>query len=167
MSGCAVLARVTRQVFTGAGHVEAAENGDTLFRVGQRAPFIQSLFAAASTRDRPIVHERDEPHADAARYRRLHLLLGDTNMCEVATLLKIGTTSLVLRLIEDAPHEHLDTALLLESPVAAVQTVGNDTSCRRAVGLRSGRRASGLEVQWQLWERCTTHIARYGSASDR
>ena len=92
---------VTRQIFTGAGKVGSETGGPTPFQLTQRADFFEAEIGLETTLKRPIVNTRDEPHADPDRYRRLHVIVGDANLCEVATFLKVGTTALVLRMLED------------------------------------------------------------------
>jgi Pup amidohydrolase len=153
---------VTRQVFTGAGKLglegPRAEDGRGVFQLTQRADFFEAEVGLETTLKRPIINTRDEPHADPDKYRRLHCIIGDANMCEVATFLKVGTTSLVLSMIED---EFLPD-LSLEHPVSALHEVSRDTSCRSVVRLADGRTVSAIDLQWEYLE----HAKRYVKESD-
>jgi proteasome accessory factor PafA2 len=140
---------VTRQIFTGAGKVGSEspreEARQVAYQLSQRTDFFEAEVGLETTLKRPIINTRDEPHADPEKYRRLHCIVGDANMCEVATFLKVGTTALILKLIED----DLLPDLSLEGPVAALHEVSWDTSCRQTVRLRDGRRVRPLELQWE------------------
>ena len=119
---------VSRQVFTGAGKVgvEAWEEpGQTNYQLTQRADFFETEVGLETTLKRPIINTRDEPHADPEKYRRLHVIVGDANMCEVATFLKIGTTAIVLKMIEDRFLPDLS----IKNPVAALHAVSRDITC--------------------------------------
>ncbi len=139
---------VTRQVFTGSGKV-GTENGATRvdYQLSQRADFFEEEVGLETTLKRPIVNTRDEPHADPQKYRRLHVIAGDANLCEVATFLKVGTTAIVLAMIED---EFIDKNLSIVGPVAAMRTVSHDPTCRATVELHDGGRATAVEVQWEF-----------------
>ncbi len=139
---------VTRQVFTGSGKV-GSENGagKVDFQLSQRADFFEEEVGLETTLKRPIVNTRDEPHADPQRYRRLHVIAGDANLCEVATFLKVGTTAIVLAMVED---EFIDKNLSIVGPVAAMRTVSHDPTCRATIELHEGGRATALEVQWEF-----------------
>src|SRR3989449_9051318 len=139
---------VTRQIFTGAGKVRAeGQHGEREagFQLTQRADFFEAEVGLETTLKRPIINTRDEPHADPEKYRRLHVIVGDANMCEIATFLKVGTTALILKLVED---EFLPD-LSLDAPVGALHEVSWDISCRRTVRMRDGRRVRALELQWE------------------
>jgi len=140
---------VTRQIFTGAGKVGSESPRDegrhVHYQLSQRTDFFEAEVGLETTLKRPIINTRDEPHADPEKYRRLHVIVGDANMCEVATFLKVGTTALILKLVED---EFLPE-LSLEAPVPALHEVSWDVSCRRTVRLRDGRRIRALELQWE------------------
>ena len=140
---------VTRQIFTGAGKVGAegarADRNRVAYQVSQRTDFFEAEVGLETTLKRPIINTRDEPHADPDKYRRLHVIIGDANLCEVATFLKVGTTSLMLKLIED----ELLPDLSLDNPVAALHEVSWDLSCRQTIRLRDGRRMRPLELQWE------------------
>ncbi len=154
---------VTRQVIVGAGKVGCEFPGltasDVPFQLSQRADFFEEEVGLETTLKRPIVNTRDEPHCDAAKYRRLHVIVGDANMSETATLLKLGATSLVLAMIED---DVLGDDLTLANPVAAIRQVSHDPTLQRTVLLRSGRRATALEIQWQLLDHARRYAATRG-----
>jgi Pup amidohydrolase len=156
---------VTRQVFCGAGKVGcelAGVSGDDVpYQLSQRADFFEEEVGLETTLKRPIVNTRDEPHCDPQLYRRLHVIVGDANMSEVATYLKVGTTSIVLAMIED---DVLGTDLVLANPVPAIRQVSHDPSLTRTVLLRSGRRVTALELQWSLLERAQKYERSHGLA---
>jgi proteasome accessory factor A len=139
---------VSRQVFTGAGKV-GAENGANQvgFQISQRADFFEEEVGLETTLKRPIVNTRDEPHADPQKYRRLHVIAGDANLCEVATFLKVGTTAIVLALIED---EFVDKDLSVVGPVAAMRVVSHDPTCRATVELGDGGTCTAVELQYEF-----------------
>jgi Pup amidohydrolase len=139
---------VTRQVFTGGGKV-GAENGAAPvdYQISQRADFFEEEVGLETTLKRPIVNTRDEPHADPQLYRRLHVIAGDANLCEVATFLKVGTTAIVLAMIED---DFIDKDLSIVGPVNAMRTVSHDPTCRATVDLHEGGRATAIELQWEF-----------------
>jgi proteasome accessory factor A len=142
---------ITRQIFTGAGKVgtEAAglTSADVPFQLTQRADFFEEEVGLETTLKRPIVNTRDEPHADAQKYRRLHVIVGDANLSEVATFLKVGTTALVLSMIED---DWLIRDLLPARPVQALRQVSYDISLERPIDLADGSTITALEAQWEL-----------------
>ena len=115
-----------------------------VYCVSQRAEHIWEGVSSATTRSRPIINTRDEPHADAERYRRLHVIVGDSNMSETTTLLKVGATDLVLRMIEAGV---VMRDLTLENPIRAIREISHDITGRRKVRLANGREASALEIQ--------------------
>jgi Pup amidohydrolase len=144
---------VTRQVFTGAGKVGSEAPGgsgkDVWFQLSQRSEFFEEEIGLETTLKRPIVNTRDEPHADPQRYRRLHVIVGDANLAEVATFLKVGTTALVLALIEDDAFGTLD--LTLANPVKAIRQISYDPRLATVVELADGRSTTALSVQWELY----------------
>ncbi len=139
---------VSRQVFTGGGKV-GSENGAGAvdYQISQRADFFEEEVGLETTLKRPIVNTRDEPHADPQQYRRLHVIAGDANLCEVATFLKVGTTAIVLAMIEDG---FIAKDLSIVGPVAAVRTVSHDPTCRATVELLDGGRITAVELQWEF-----------------
>ncbi len=143
---------VSRQIYAGAGKVLQTARGAT-YSISQRAEHIWEGVSSATTRSRPIINTRDEPHADAERYRRLHVIVGDSNMSEYATFLKVGATSIVLRMLEEPGIVLRD--LTLENPIRAIREVSHDLTCRRKVKLANGRELSALEMQSEYLERAT------------
>jgi proteasome accessory factor A len=136
---------VSRQVVCGAGRVGIGADGKgTGFQISQRADFFEVEVGLETTLKRPIINTRDEPHADPEKYRRLHVIIGDANMSEVATYLKVGTTALVLAMIED---KFLDVDLSLEAAVADLRAVSHDPTCRRLISLRDGRKLTAIQLQ--------------------
>src|ERR671927_1279168 len=139
---------VTRQLICGAGKVLQTPRG-AVYCLSQRAEHIWEGVSSATTRSRPIINTRDEPHADAERYRRLHVIVGDSNMSEVATYLKIGTTALVLDMIEDG---FFDRDYSLQSPVQAIRDISHDPTLRETIKLKDGRSISALDMQLEYLE---------------
>jgi proteasome accessory factor A len=139
---------VTRQVLTGAGKV-GSENGAGVvdFQISQRADFFEEEVGLETTLKRPIVNTRDEPHADPQLYRRLHVIAGDANLCEVATFLKVGTTAIVLAMIED---DFVDKDFSLAASVPAMRVVSHDPTCRATIELADGSHCTAVEVQWEF-----------------
>jgi proteasome accessory factor A len=139
---------VSRQVFTGAGKV-GSENGAGVvdFQMSQRADFFEEEVGLETTLKRPIVNTRDEPHADPQLYRRLHVIAGDANLCEVATFLKVGTTAIVLAMVED---DALGKDLTLAASVPAMRTVSHDPTCRATIERADGSRVTAVELQWEF-----------------
>jgi len=157
---------VTRQIFCGAGKVgcemPGASHDSVPYQLSQRADFFEEEIGLETTLKRPIVNTRDEPHADAQKYRRLHVIVGDANMSEVATYLKVGTTQLVLSMIEDGA---LGEDWLLGNPVPAIRQVSHDPTLAATIMLADGRRATALEIQWGLFERAVKYEQLHGLAS--
>ncbi|MEW2086866.1 Pup--protein ligase [Streptomyces sp. NPDC005283] len=149
---------VTRQLLCGAGKVLQTPRG-AVYCVSQRAEHIWEGVSSATTRSRPIINTRDEPHADAERYRRLHVIVGDSNMSETTMLLKVGATDLVLRMIEAGT---VMRDLTLENPIRAIREVSHDITGQRKVRLASGREASALEVQREYYEKAVDFVERRG-----
>src|SRR5437667_3369390 len=141
---------VTRQVFTGAGKV-GGENGTghTGYQLSQRADFFEEEVGLETTLKRPIVNTRDEPHADPQKYRRLHVIVGDANLSEIATLLKVGVTAIVLSMIEDDWLKDRD--FTLQAPVAAIRRVSYDLGLREPLPLADGGTMTALEMQWEYF----------------
>ncbi len=141
---------VSRQIYAGAGKVLQTARGAT-YCISQRAEHIWEGVSSATTRSRPIINTRDEPHADAERFRRLHVIVGDSNMSEYATFLKVGTTSILLRMLEDPGVVLRD--MTLENPIRAIREISHDTTCRRRVRLANGREASAHDIQAEYLSR--------------
>jgi proteasome accessory factor A len=150
---------VTRQLVCGAGKVLQTPRG-AVYCLSQRAEHIWEGVSSATTRSRPIINTRDEPHADAERYRRLHVIVGDSNMSEVTTLLKVGTANLVLEMVEDGVAFRDFT---LDNPIRAIREISHDLTGRRGVRLAGGREASALDIQREYYARAMDHVARRGS----
>ncbi len=169
---------VSRQIYAGAGKVLQTARGAT-FSIAQRAEHIWEGVSSATTRSRPIINTRDEPHADAEKYRRLHVIVGDSNMSEYTTFLKVGAAACMLRMVEDNNVVLRD--MTLENPIRAIREISHDITCRRTVRLANGRELSALDIQrefldralryadsqgfppleqkaLEMWEHCMTHL---------
>jgi proteasome accessory factor A len=157
---------VTRQVVTGAGRVGLGQDGRRHgFQLSQRADFFEVEVGLETTLKRPIINTRDEPHADPEKYRRLHVIVGDANLAEISTYLKLGTTALVLAMLEDGWLVDLD--LVLDDPVREMHLVSHDPSLKHLVTLRSGRRMTAVQVQLELLDQARKHVEdRLGSDVD-
>jgi len=149
---------VSRQIVVGAGKVLQTPRG-AVYCVSQRAEHIWEGVSSATTRSRPIINTRDEPHADAERFRRLHVIVGDSNMNEMTTLLKVGATDLVLRMIEAGV---VMRDLTLENPIRAIREISHDITGQRKVKLANGREASALEIQRDYHSKAVDFIDRRG-----
>ncbi|MBO0891138.1 MAG: proteasome accessory factor PafA2 [Acidothermales bacterium] len=157
---------VSRPVFAGAGRVGIGqEGGQAGFQLSQRADFFEVEVGLETTLKRPIINTRDEPHADAEKYRRLHVIVGDANMSELATYLKLGTTSLVLAMVEDG---WLREDLSVVQPVAALHDVSHDHGLGHLLTLHDGRRMTALQLQNEYHEQARKYVEdRYGSDVDQ
>ena len=170
---------VSRQIYAGAGKVLQTARG-AMFCVSQRAEHIWEGVSSATTRSRPIINTRDEPHADAERYRRLHVIVGDSNMSEYTNFLKVGACALMLRMLEEPQVVLRD--MTLENPIRAIREISHDMSCTRRIRLANGREVSALDIQSEyltralrfaehhdltdqeqqaldMWEHCLTALA--------
>ena len=141
---------VSRQIYTGAGKVLQTARG-AMYCISQRAEHIWEGVSSATTRSRPIINSRDEPHADAERFRRLHVIVGDSNMSEYTTFLKMGACGILLRMLEE-PNVILRD-MTLENPIRAIREISHDPTCRRTVRLANGRELSALDMQTEFLER--------------
>ena len=141
---------VTRQIFTGAGKVLQTARGP-IYSIAQRAEHIWESQSSATTRSRPIINTRDEPHADSEKYRRLHVIVGDSNMSEYTNFLKLGSTACVLRMMEESPNILRDYTL--ENATRAIREISQDITCRRKIRLASGRELSALDIQRELLDK--------------
>ena len=154
---------ITRQIFTGAGKVGSEAAGEkrmeTPFQLTQRADFFEEEVGLETTLKRPIINTRDEPHADPLKYRRLHVIVGDANLCEVANFLKLGTTGIVMAMIED---NFLDNQLKIVDPVHALRQVSRDMSLKTPIRLEGGKTATALSLQWEIYERSHKYINEFG-----
>lgn len=154
---------VTRQVFTGAGKVGSEVSGSRVDDVGyqltQRADFFEEEVGLETTLKRPIVNTRDEPHADPQKYRRLHVIVGDANMSETATFLKVATTALWFAAVED---QAVDRSFTFAAPVFAMRQVSLDVSLQRPIEMSDGTKMTALEIQWELLRICCAYRDSHG-----
>ena len=141
---------VTRQIYTGAGKVFQTQDG-VHYCVSQRAQHIYQKISGTTTNDRSIINTRDEPHADRERYRRLHVIVGDSNMSEYTTFVKVGAAACMLRMLEDPGVVLRD--MTLENPIRAIRDISHDMTCRRKVRLANGREVSALDIQREYLDR--------------
>ena len=157
---------VTRIVFTGAGKVGAEAPWDdrdrAIYQLTQRADFFETEVGLETTLKRPIINTRDEPHADPERYRRLHVIVGDANLCEVSSFLKIGATAIVLKMIEDRFLPDLTVA----NPVMALHEISRDVTCTHEVTLADGRRVNAVQLQWEYLEHAKKYVEREDDTPD-
>lgn len=149
---------VSRQLICGAGKVVTTARG-ARYALSQRAEHIWEGVSSATTRSRPIINTRDEPHADAERYRRLHVIVGDSNMSETTTLLKVGSADLVLQMIEAGV---VIRDLTLENPIRSIREMSYDITGRRTVRLANGRELSALDLQQVYFETAHAFAEREG-----
>ena len=149
---------VTRQLICGAGKVLATPRG-AVYCVSQRAEHIWEGVSSATTRSRPIINTRDEPHADAEKYRRLHVIVGDSNMSETTMMLKVGATDLVLRMIEAGTTLR---DMTLENPIRAIREVSHDMTGQKKVRLANGREMSALEIQEEYFTKARDFAEKRG-----
>jgi proteasome accessory factor PafA2 len=150
---------VTRQVYSGAGKVGSENRSQPCeYQLSQRADFFETEVALDTMVKRPIINTRDEPHADREKYRRLHVIVGDANMSEVAIYLRNGVTALVLAMIEDGA---VDRDLSLRDPVRSIKEVSHDPSCRREIELMSGRRMNAVQLQGEYLEMAQRYVQHH------
>ena len=149
---------VTRQIYCGAGKLLTGAKGPH-YCISQRAEHIWEGVSSATTRSRPIINTRDEPHADAERFRRLHVIVGDSNMSEWTTFMKIGITDLVLRMLE---ANTVMRDLTLENPIRAIREISHDPTCKKRVKLSNGRELTAIEIQREYLSRAQKFIERRG-----
>jgi proteasome accessory factor PafA2 len=141
---------VTRQIFTGAGKVGSENNLEyTPYQISQRADFLETEVGLETMHSRPIINTRDEPHADPEKYRRLHVIVGDANMSELTTYLKVGTTAIALSMLED---DFIDRDMALDNPVQAFRTISRDLNCRVPVRMKDGRSLTAVAIQREFLE---------------
>ena len=155
---------ISRQIFAGAGKVVTNAKGTT-YSMSQRAEHIWESISSATTRSRPIINTRDEPHADPEKYRRLHVIVGDSNMSEFATYLKLGTASVVLAMIEDKTTVLRDYNMA--SPINALRDISYDLWSKEPVKLTSGRDMTALEIQEDLCGRAELFIQNHDLPADQ
>ncbi len=153
---------VSRQIICGAGKVITTPRG-AAYSISQRADHIWEGVSSATTRSRPIINTRDEPHADAERYRRLHVIVGDSNMSETTTMLKIGTADLVLRMLESGRTMR---DLSLENPIRAIREMSSDHTGQRPVRLANGRMMSSLDIQTEYFDKVSLFAETSGLLDD-
>jgi proteasome accessory factor PafA2 len=150
---------VTRQIYTGAGRLGVGQDGrKSAFQISQRADFFEVEVGLETTLKRPIINTRDEPHADPERFRRLHVIVGDANLSDTATFLKMGTTALMLSMIEAGFLRGRDWTML--RAVAEMHAVSHDTSLEHRVGMSDGRNLTALEIQRELLDAAQTFCGR-------
>ena len=156
---------VTRQVVCGAGRVgRGADGREEGFQISQRADFFEVEVGLETTLKRPIINTRDEPHADPEKYRRLHVILGDANLSEISTYLKLGSTALVLSMIED---RFLGADLAIDGPVSELRAVSHDPTCKHLVPLRDGRKLTAVQIQMEYAELARKYTQnKYGADVD-
>jgi len=152
---------ITRQVLTGAGKVLTTPRG-AVYCLSQRADHIWEAVSSATTRSRPIINTRDEPHADAEHFRRLHVIVGDSSMSETTTMLKVGSTDLLLRLVEAGiPVRDLS----LENPIRAIREISHDMTGTAPVTLANGRTVTAVDLQEEYLARVSDFVAQHGGGS--
>ena len=155
---------VSRQVVTGSGRVGVGQEGRKHgFQLTQRADFFEVEVGLETTLKRPIINTRDEPHSDPEKYRRLHVIVGDANLAEISTYLKMGTTSLVLSMLEDGA---LDLDLVMDAPVREMHAVSHDASLKHLVTLVNGRRLTAVQMQLEFLEQARKHVERRGEVDE-
>src|SRR5437762_1091292 len=150
---------VTRQMICGAGKVLQTPRG-TVYCVSQRADHIWEGVSSATTRSRPIINTRDEPHADAERFRRLHVIVGDSNMSEFTTFLKLAVTDLVVRMVEEST---VMRDLPLENAIRAIREISHDITCKRKVRLATGRELTAIDIQREYYDKAVRFVERRGA----
>ena len=154
---------VTRQVYTGSGKVGSELPGvtrrDVPYQLTQRAEHFEEEVGLETTLKRPIVNTRDEPHADSQKYRRLHVIVGDANMAQVSTFMKVGTSAIIFAMLEDGAYEN---PVLLESPVPAMHAVSHDLTLSKPLNLADGKTATAIEIQWNLLGQAQAWAAKFG-----
>ena len=149
---------VSRQIYAGAGKMLQTARG-ARYCLSQRAEHIWEGVSSATTRSRPIINTRDEPHANAELFRRLHVIVGDSNMSEYATFLKMGACSILLQMLEEPSVVLRD--MTLENPIRAIREISHDQTCRRRVRLANGRMLSALDIQREYFERAQDFSTRF------
>ncbi len=153
---------VTRQLIAGAGKVLGAQQGGH-YAFSQRADHIWEGVSSATTRSRPIINTRDEPHADAELYRRLHVIVGDSNMSETTTMLKVGTVDLILRMIEAGT---IMTDMRMENPIRSIREISHDLTGKHAVKMADGRTLNAIDIQRHYLEKVTGFVHAHGAHNE-
>ncbi|KAE8762947.1 Pup--protein ligase [Georgenia thermotolerans] len=154
---------ITRQILTGAGHIRPRAGGGATYAFSQRADQMWDAMSSATTRSRPIINTRDEPHGDADLYRRMHVIVGDSSVAETTTMLKVGMTDLLLGMLEDGVRVR---DLALAEPMRAIREISHDTTATLPVELTSGRRMSALAIQEEFLTRVTGYLDAEGLTAD-
>lgn len=153
---------VTRQIYTGSGKVGSELPGvsrrQVPYQITQRAEHFEEEVGLETTLKRPIVNTRDEPHADSQKYRRLHVIVGDANLSQVATLMKVGTSAIIFAMLEDGALELMP----ISDPVRAMHRVSHDLTLGSPLEMASGRTMTALEVQWELLRQAKDWADRFG-----
>ena len=159
---------ISRQVVVGSGRVGIGQDGRTEgFQLTQRADFFEVEVGLETTLKRPIINTRDEPHADPEKYRRLHVIIGDANLSEISTYLKVGTTALVLAMVEDRWLTDNAIDLAVVDPVSSLRAVSHDPTLRQVLTLRDGRTLTALQLQMEYLEQARKHVEdRLGDDAD-
>lgn len=157
---------VSRQVVTGSGRVGIGQDGRGHgFQISQRADYFEVEVGLETTLKRPIINTRDEPHADPEKYRRLHVIIGDANLAEISTYLKVGTTALVLAMIED---RFISLDLAVDGPVSALRAVSHDPTLKQTITLKDGRTLTAVQLQLEYLDLAKKYVEdRYGADADR
>jgi len=153
---------ITRQIMTGAGKVLNTPRG-AIYSLSQRADHIWEGLSSATTRSRPIINTRDEPHADAELYRRLHVIVGDSNMSEMTTMLKVGIVDLVLRMLEGGV---VMRDMSLENPIRSIREISHDLTGKAPVKLSTGRDLTAIEIQSEYFEKANAFAESRGLRED-
>ena len=154
---------ITRQILTGAGHIRPRAGGGASYAFSQRADQMWDAMSSATTRSRPIINTRDEPHGDAELYRRMHVIVGDSSVAETTTMLKVGMTELLLAVLEDGVKIR---DLVLAEPMRAIREISHDTTATVPVELATGRRLSALDIQEELYARVRGHLDAEGRSAE-
>ena len=153
---------VTRQIYSGAGKVFQTQEG-VHYCISQRAQHIYQKISGTTTNDRSIINTRDEPHADREKYRRLHVIVGDSNMSEYTNFLKVGACAVVLQMIED---NYINKDFTLRNPVKAIKDISYDTSCKRKLRLDNGKEYSPIEIQLEYCQMAQRYVEHYPVSDD-
>jgi len=153
---------VTRQIFTGAGKVLKV-GGKSHYVISQRAQHIHEKSSSSTTSSRSIINTRDEPHADAEKYRRLHVIIGDSNMSEYTTFLKVGTAALILAMVEAGHHV---TGLEMEDPIKALRDISRDLTLKKRVRLISGKEMNAIDIQRVYLEKAREYLTSEGNPDE-
>ncbi|QWZ10493.1 proteasome accessory factor PafA2 [Nocardioides panacis] len=156
---------VSRQVVCGAGRVGIGQDGrEHGFQISQRSDYFEVEVGLETTLKRPIINTRDEPHADPEKYRRLHVIIGDANLAEISTYLKVGTASLVLAMIED---RFITRELSVQQPVRALRDVSHDPTLQHLLTLTDGRKLTAVQLQMEYLDLARKYVEdRLGSNAD-